>query len=81
MVTPSNLARLLFYNVPERVPMSFKRSSSALDPLAGITLGKRAISPVEFLNMEPMYARYRPGSSMYHLRWAPVSGYEAVEDV
>lgn len=54
----------------------YKRSSSALDALTGVTLGKRSAPNYEFVNMEPIYGRqfsmHVPMPRMYDLRWGPL---------
>lgn len=59
----------------------YKRSSSALDALTGVTLGKRSAPNYEFVNMEPIYGRqypiHVPMPRMYDLRWGPLDSYDA----
>lgn len=57
-----------------------KRSSSALDALTGVTLGKRSTNPLEFVNFEPVFGRQnfaRGPPRVYDMRWAPVDSIEA----
>lgn len=58
----------------------YKRSSSALDALTGVTLGKRSAPNYEFVNMEPIYGRqypiHVPMPRMYDLRWGPSDSYD-----
>lgn len=80
---PSGLTRFLFYSARpiERQAKiegpfgGYKRSSSALDSLTGVTLGKRSSGSMELVNWEPLFARQysmRSPPRMYDMRWAPL---------
>ena len=57
-----------------------KRSSSALDALTGVTLGKRS-APLGLINLEPIYGRTYPmraqSPRLYDLRWTPLDSYDS----
>lgn len=87
ITVPNNsLTRFLLYNARPTDRQAnglfgYKRSSSNLDALTGMTLGKRSMpAAMEYLNMEPFYGRHygmRSIPRMYDLRWAPLDSYEA----
>jgi len=86
---PGSLSRFLFYStrpaehLANLLPGGYKRSSSALDALTGVTLGKRSASS-DFINMEPFFGRQysmRNMPRMYDLRWAPLDSYDSAAPV
>lgn len=79
LAVPSALTRFLLYNarlndIQGAGNLGYKRSSSALDALTGVTLGKRS-SSAELINLDPYLGRqfgahYFP--RMYDMRWVPL---------
>lgn len=89
LAIPASLTRFFFYNArpsEHQAPMGtssvggYKRSSSALDALTGVTLGKRS-APVDLVNFEPLlgrqYSTIRSPPRMYDMRWAPLDAFDA----
>lgn len=79
LAVPSALTRFLLNNARSNDfqaagNLGYKRSSSALDALTGVTLGKRSpTAPIELINLDPFLGRqfgvhYSP--RMYDMRWA-----------
>lgn len=82
----SSLSRFFFYHTRPNEHQAtngpvggYKRSSSALDALTGVTLGKRS-APLEVVNYEPVRYPLRSPARMYDLHWAPVEPLEGQMD-